>query len=585
MPASETPIAEITEQEFSRFLEGMETVSPMEVEITLTSSPSPIQVQGRMLRLKDRALQLGLSAGEFEDLTLKSVQRFLAGKKKAEESLFCHFCPYVIGGSSAKNASLPPFPVDCLPLSLREYVKAAAETIQVPVDMTAAAALAAAALCVQGKFEVLVKPGWREPLNLYLVEAANPSERKSPVVKAMTQPIYQYTLDYNRREEEAVRAYQTRRSILQSAVSRLTEMAARGKADPEEAVEKERELMELEKHPVKPLRLLADDATPEALTSLLAENQGCMGIISAEGGLFDMAAGQYSDHVNIDVLLKAYSGDPMMVDRKGRPAEQIEHPCLTMLLTVQPSVLRTVMQNAVFRGRGFLARILYTLPPSLVGRRRFETQPVPSLAEKGYAMQLTSLLSIPRPDFPGEISLSREAYESAKAFSEALEAQLPRDLEELQDWAGKYHGQVIRIAGVLHCCRYDEDAARYPMDLKTMEAAEKIGAYFLAHAQAAFQIMGLLDSPAVKDAKYILRRLEEVEGLTLSKRELLRMCNSRFPSAARMEPALRELEERGYLAIEKQHSGGKGRASTLLHLNPAHFAGDTPHDRGTKMTK
>ena len=174
--------------------------------------------------------------------------------------------------------------------------------------------------------------------------------------------------------------------------------------------------MELEKHPVKPLRLLADDATPEALTSLLAENQGCMGIISAEGGLFDMAAGQYSDHVNIDVLLKAYSGDPMMVDRKGRPAEQIEHPCLTMLLTVQPSVLRTVMQNAVFRGRGFLARILYTLPPSLVGRRRFETQPVPSLAEKGYAMQLTSLLSIPRPDSPGEISLSREAYESARGL-------------------------------------------------------------------------------------------------------------------------------------------------------------------------
>ena len=63
MPASETPITEITEQEFSRFLEGMETVSPMEVEITLTSSPSPIQVQGRMLRLKDRALKGGSPPG------------------------------------------------------------------------------------------------------------------------------------------------------------------------------------------------------------------------------------------------------------------------------------------------------------------------------------------------------------------------------------------------------------------------------------------------------------------------------------------------------------------------------------------
>ena len=60
------------------------------------------------------------------------------------------------------------------------------------------------------------------------------------------------------------------------------------------------------------------------------------------------------------------------------------------------------------------------------------------------------------------------------------------------------------------------------------------------------------------------------------------MCNSRFPSAARMEPALRELEERGYLAMEKQHSGGKGRASTLLRLNPAHFAGEPPMTGGQK---
>ena len=70
-----------------------------------------------------------------------------------------------------------------------------------------------------------------------------------------------------------------------------------------------------------------------------------MAVISSEGGLFDMAAGQYSDHVNIDILLKAFTGDPVMIDRKGRPSEQIDRPCLTMLLTVQPSVLQAVMEN------------------------------------------------------------------------------------------------------------------------------------------------------------------------------------------------------------------------------------------------
>ena len=45
--------------------------------------------------------------------------------------------------------------------------------------MTAAAALAVAAVCVQGKFEVKVKSGWDEPLSLYLVETANPPSGKA----------------------------------------------------------------------------------------------------------------------------------------------------------------------------------------------------------------------------------------------------------------------------------------------------------------------------------------------------------------------------------------------------------------------
>src|SRR5699024_1411516 len=108
--------------------------------------------------------------------------------------------------------------------------------------------------------------------------------------------------------------------------------------------------------------------------------------------------------------------------------------------------------------------------------------------------------------------LSRAAYEEARAFGERLEGQLPEELEELQDWAGKYHGQVMRIAGILHCCRYDESAGSLPMELETMEAAEQIGEYFLAHAKAAFRMMGLMDTRAEKDARYLLKHLKTVKG-------------------------------------------------------------------------
>lgn len=566
------PEVGITEKEFDDYLNSLTGITPNDIDIVLYSSPSPVTVYNRLFQMKVKALEeWEISGDKFESMVMEEVDKFEEAKRKKIDSLFSQLSQFSQLSPESQNLNLPSFPVECLPVSLKEYSAAVAKNIQVPIDMTAAAALAVAAICVQGKFEVNVKPGWNEPLNLYIVETANPSERKSPVVKAMTYPLYRYTKQYNEEQAVEISEYRTRHNILQAAVNRLTDQASKGKADTEEVLEKERELMELEKHPVKPLRLLADDATPEAITSLMAENNGKMAVISSEGGLFDMAAGQYNDHVNIDVLLKAFTGDSIMIDRKGRPSEQIDRPCLTMLLTVQPSVLNTVMENETFRGRGFLARILYTLPRSMVGQRRFETEPVPHLVREGYEVLLNALLSISVPEFPEQIRLSKPAYLEAKQFAEALEKQLPDELEELQDWAGKYHGQVMRVAGILHCCRYDKDAAKYPIDLETMQAAERIGEYFLSHAKVAFQIMGLLDSKTVKDAKYILKRLETVKDNEISKRGLIRMCMGRFPNAEDMDPGLKELEEWGYIAIETVKTGKRGRPAEIIHLNPEYF--------------
>ena len=566
------PEVGITEKEFDDYLNSLTGITPNDIDIVLYSSPSPVTVYNRLFQMKVKALEeWEISGDKFESMVMEEVDKFEEAKRKKIDSLFNELNEFNELNSESQNLNLPSFPVECLPVSLKEYSAAVAKNIQVPIDMTAAAALAVAAICVQGKFEVNVKPGWNEPLNLYIVETANPSERKSPVVKAMTYPLYRYTKQYNEEQAVEISEYRTRHNILQAAVNRLTDQASKGKADTEEVLEKERELMELEKHPVKPLRLLADDATPEALTSLMAENNGKMAVISSEGGLFDMAAGQYNDHVNIDVLLKAFTGDSIMIDRKGRPSEQIDRPCLTMLLTVQPSVLNTVMENETFRGRGFLARILYTLPRSMVGQRKFETESVPHVVREGYEVLLNALLSISVPEFPEQIRLSKPAYLEAKQFAEALEKQLPDELEELQDWAGKYHGQVMRVAGILHCCRYDKDAAKYPIDLETMQAAERIGEYFLSHAKVAFQIMGLLDSKTVKDAKYILKRLETVKDSEINKGIFTQLCSGKFSSVEAMEPGLKELEERGYIAIETVKTGKRGRPAEIIHLNPEHF--------------
>jgi hypothetical protein len=63
-------------------------------------------------------------------------------------------------------------------------------------------------------------------------------------------------------------------------------------------------------------RLVADDVTPEAAASLLAEQGGRLAVLSAEGGIFATMAGRYSGGVpSLEVFLKGHAGDLLRVDR------------------------------------------------------------------------------------------------------------------------------------------------------------------------------------------------------------------------------------------------------------------------------
>ena len=473
------------------------------------------------------------------------------------------------------TSKLPPFPADRLPPVLRDFAQAVAENIQVAVDMPALQVLAVMALCLQGKFIINPKPGWIEPLNLYAVTVARPSDRKSPTVQACTRHLREWVRDENARRRPQVDEYNMKRAILTKQINGMIDKVSKAtsKVKPsvgvDDIVELQYQLADLEREEVKYLRLMADDVTPEALISLMAENDGKMAIVSDEGGIFDIAAGRYSDRVNLDAFLKAYSGTTIQIDRKGRPSESIDHPALTMLLTVQPVVLETIMGNGDFSGRGFLARFLYSLPVSTVGCRDYETDRLTPDVETAYNQLQDRLLAIEDIGEARIIKLSPEAHKESKRFFEALEPRLLDDLEEIEEWAGKYHGQIMRIAGIIHCCLYGREAARTPVSLDTIQRAEDIGGYFLEHALAAFRVMGLTERPEEKDAKYILKRLDAEGKTELSKRELYHLCSrKRFNRVEDMEPGLAELIKRGYIIVETIKTGERGRPTEIIKANP-----------------
>ena len=294
--------------------------------------------------------------------------------------------------------------------------------------------------------------------------------------------------------------------MIQEALSKKNSKA---KYTIQDALDCQKELDDLKE--VRLLRLIVDDVTPEALVRAMKDNDETIGIISAEGGIFGMMAGRYSNNTNIDIFLKGYSGEYYSSIRVGSGGIDLKHPYLTIGLAVQPQVIADVMDNKDFRGRGLLARFLYSVPNTRVGERTYKTKAVSPFVRAEYERLCEELLKTDAdPDFAQRIiKLSPEADKLAEEYYQWIEHQLTNELEEIEDWAGKLHGNTMRIAGILHIVKhYKDGAVRHPVGGDTMEAAIEIGKYYLEHSKAAFDIMGLSDPLDVQDAKYIISRLD-----------------------------------------------------------------------------
>src|SRR5215217_3590348 len=305
----------------------------------------------------------------------------------------------------------PPFPVEVLPGWLGDYVAAVATATQTPPDLAGMLALAVLATVAAGAVEVQPRAGWREPLCLFVAIGMDAGARKSSVFTALTRPVAEFERQQATAALPAITETVTLRRIADQAAAHAEAAASKAPADLQEerqaeAIARAAEAANLVVPPVP--RWLIDDATPEALAGLLA-TYGRIALLSPEGDVFDQMAGRYNQAgPNLGVYLKGHAGDLLKVDRRGRPPEYVERPCLTIGLAVQPEVLRGLASRPGFGGRGLLARFLYSLPASLVGRRQPGAPPVPEPVADRYALELQALaatLAVPTDDGPALLSL------------------------------------------------------------------------------------------------------------------------------------------------------------------------------------
>jgi hypothetical protein len=380
------------------------------------------------------------------------------------------------------------------------------------------------------------------------------------------------------------------------------------KASPEERVERQEEVercaSQLSEIKIPPTcRRLADDITPEKVASLLAEQDGRLAIMSAEGDIFDVMAGRYgaAGMTNLGVFLKAHAGDAIRVDRIGRAAEYVRRPALTIGLTIQLEVIRGLDRRPDFRGRGLLARFLYAIPSSLMGRREIRPRPADRRILSAYNHAIEKLAAITTERDEAEnlrahgLTLSSRAQRRLADFESWLEPQLAPlgELAHMTDWAGKLAGVVVRIAGLLHMARHCWTMSPAPWDIEitrnTLADAVELGHYLLEHAQGAYALMGA--DPDVERAQFVLAWLSAHQKSTFTIRELYQGTRGRFKKVADLVPSLNVLVEHGFIrpVAPVLHPGPGRKPSPRYDMNPLAYAQNAhnPHngsDRPEQVT-
>lgn len=448
--------------------------------------------------------------------------------------------------------AMAPFPVDALPKAIRDYVDAVAESTQTPADMAGATAISVLSVCLQGKYKIRGKDDWFEPLNTYSLVIAQPSERKSAVLSHMIKPMNDYEQQINSVNASRFEYSRMQKRILERKQKQIEDLVVKGKATQADMDQISKEIAAFKEE--KPLQLYADDVTPEKLVSIMAENDGRAAIVSSEGGIFDTLAGIYTKTVNIDAMLKGYSGDVLRVDRIGRESERINHPALSILLMTQPKVVSEVLGNKTFRGKGLVARFLYSMPRSIIGERDLNSMPIPEEVYRRYERTIINLLKDEYTKIPEIITVSNEAYEVFKEFHDEIERKIKKEYADLSDWVGKLLGNTLRISGLL--CRADvirsHDFLDVPeslvVDKETMINAVRIGKYYLNQAQFVFD--ALPENKMYKEASRVLEMIAVRDLKELDRRTVMRNLRS-FKKAADVQPVLDFLEDYGYIVPAK----------------------------------
>lgn len=470
----------------------------------------------------------------------------------------------------------PELPEDILSGVWRDMAMSVAASTQTPPALSVMCVLGTLATLLQRRYDVApYGDSYIEPLALWVVSASPSGTRKTAVMNAFLAPIVKWEkLQYDRYRVLIARS-NAARSTAKKRIEALNQQAAKCKEKADLMIIRdqiEREELDMPDEVQAP-RLFTGDTTAARLQAMLFENSERMAVHSDEPGIFRVMAGAYTGGIaDLDVYLQGHAGSPLRIDRATRTAH-IDKPALSFNLMIQPSLMSEVAGSSGFRDSGLLARFLFAIPVSNVGKRDVRKHTgIDDRVRERYQIGVNALLEgwLCEPGTVPAIqtlNFSPSALESWLVFSQFIEDNHGDGgvFEGIRDWTSKLAGAVARIAAILELV--DTGLHSRSVGLKAMDAAVRLAKVLIPHAQAAF---GLLGADAVdSDAQAVLRWARGKGEASFKLRDAQKAMQSRFTNVERLKKAMGRLAEMDCVRPFTYKPPDGGRPSAGYQLNPA----------------
>lgn len=394
------------------------------------------------------------------------------------------------GPETDSEPELPSCPLELFPPVLGDFVRSVARTVQIAPDFPAMFALATVAAAMSHRVSTIkVGVTHEEAPALWVVACLKSGERKSAAVSLVTGPLLELERQHLAKHSAALRHYKNRKDVYDREIDKWTKEAARDGTGAN-SIPLAR-LADIEKNPPIPPTspgLTTSDATPEAIKSMMANQNGRVFFCSSEGGIFDRLADNKQKNVDLEPLLKAHAGEPIKEHRRTSGEVVIPNAVLGLAVSLQPFVVEALLANDRFGGTGFLARMLLAFPKAMAGSRLEEDQALDPAAKARFEAALAKLYD-GRTTADVVLRLEGEALAAHREFRLAIERRLApgQDLagDDVISWASKLAGAVARIAAVFHVAEHGLDVPRISADA-VQAAAEFANRYLIPHALHAF---------------------------------------------------------------------------------------------------